>query len=85
MAARILGDGHPQGTRAFAELQSHSLFEHRFGRPRKGNDKGKVEGTWDYVRRNFLVPIPRMERDLDALLPFCLGRHTRPATNRPTG
>ena len=28
----------------FSELQSHYLFEDRFGRPGKGNDKGKVEG-----------------------------------------
>ena len=41
--ARILGDGRRQRTRAFAELQSHYLFEDRFGRPGKGNDKGKVE------------------------------------------
>ena len=27
-----------------AELRSHYLFEDRFGRPGKGNDKGKVEG-----------------------------------------
>ena len=31
-------------TRAFTELQSHYLFADRFGRPGKGNDKGKVEG-----------------------------------------
>ena len=42
--ARILGDGKRQRTRSFAELQSHYLFEDRFGRPGKGNDKGKVEG-----------------------------------------
>ncbi len=42
--ARILGDGKRQRTRVFAELQSHYLFQDRFGRPRKGNDKGKVEG-----------------------------------------
>ena len=41
---RILGDGRRQRTRVFAELQSHYLFQDRFGRPRKGNDKGKVEG-----------------------------------------
>ncbi len=40
--ARILGDGRRQRTRAFTELQSHYLFEDRFGRPSKGNDKGKV-------------------------------------------
>ncbi len=57
--ARILGDGTRQRTRVFAELQSHYLFQDRFGRPRKGNDKGKVEGLVGYARRNFMVPIPR--------------------------
>jgi transposase len=42
----------------FTELQSHYLFEDRFGRPGKGNDKGKVEGLVGYARRNYLVPIP---------------------------
>ena len=42
--ARILGDGRRQRTRVFSELQSHYLFTDRFGRPGKGNDKGKVEG-----------------------------------------
>ena len=59
--ARILGDGRRQRTRAFTELQSHYLFEDRFGRPGKGNDKGKVEGLVGYMRRNFLVPIPSFE------------------------
>ena len=56
--ARILGDGRRQRTQAFTELQSHYLFDDRFGRPGKGNDKGKVEGLVGYMRRNFLVPIP---------------------------
>ena len=34
--ARILGDGKRQRTRVFTELQSHYLFEDRFGRPGKG-------------------------------------------------
>ena len=59
--ARILGDGRRQRTRAFTELQSHYLFDDRFGRPGKGNDKGKVEGLVGYARRNFLVPIPSFE------------------------
>ena len=41
--ARILGEGERQKTRAFSELQSHYLFADKFGRPAKGNDKGKVE------------------------------------------
>jgi hypothetical protein len=57
--ARILGDGQRQKTRAFSELQSHYLFAEKFGRPAKGNDKGKVEGLVGYARRNFMVPIPR--------------------------
>jgi hypothetical protein len=56
--ARILGDGKRLRTRVFSELQSHYLFEDRFGRPGKGNDKGKVEGLVGFARRNFLVPIP---------------------------
>jgi len=56
--ARILGDGERQKTRAFSELQSHYLFAEKFGRPAKGNDKGKVENLVGYARRNFMVPIP---------------------------
>jgi transposase len=56
--ARILGDGRRQRTRVFNELQSHYLFADRFGRPGKGNDKGKVEGLVGLIRRNYLVPLP---------------------------
>ena len=56
--ARILGDGTRQRTQAFSELQSHYLFDDRFGRPGKGNDKGKVEGLVGYARRNFLRADP---------------------------
>ena len=64
--ARILGDGRRKRARAFTELQSHYLFDDRFGRPGKGNDKGKVEGLVGYMRRNFLVPVPSFE-SFDAL------------------
>jgi len=56
--AKILGDGKRQRTRVFTELQSHYLFQDRFGRPAKGNDKGKVEGLVGFARRNFMVPVP---------------------------
>ena len=86
--ARILGDGTRRRTRIFSELQSHYLFADRFGRPGKGNDKGKVEGLIGYARRNFLVPIPRFE-SFEALndpsggaLPGTPGRQTaRPRGN----
>jgi transposase len=57
--AKILGGTDRQRTRAFSELESHYLFADKFGRPAKGNDKGKVEGIVGYARRNFMVPVPR--------------------------
>jgi transposase len=74
--ARILGDGTRQRTQVFSELRSHYLFEDRFGRPGKGNDKGKVEGLVGYARRNFLVPIPRFDsfETLNAHLEACCHR-----------
>jgi transposase len=75
--AKILGDGKRVRTRIFSELQSHYLFEDRFGRPGKGNDKGNVEGVIGYGRRNFLVPAPRFDSfdDLNAWLEArCLKR-----------
>jgi hypothetical protein len=57
---KILGGAERQRTRVFSELESHYLFADKFGRPAKGNDKGKVEGLVGYARRNFMVPIPRV-------------------------
>jgi transposase len=56
--ARICGDGTRQRTQAFTGLISHYLFRDRFGRPGKGNDKGKVEGLVKNGRRRFLTPVP---------------------------
>src|SRR5271167_3681739 len=74
--ARILGNGKRLRTRVFSELQSHYLFTDRFGRPGKGNDKGKVEGLVGYARRNFLVPIPHAASfaELNAQLLECCRR-----------
>ena len=45
--ARILGDGRRKRTRAFTELQSHYLFDDRFGRPGKdGPQIGWPAGRW---------------------------------------
>jgi transposase len=53
----IAGDGERKPTEEFSRLKSHYLFEAKFGRPAKGNDKGKVEGLVGYARRNFMVPV----------------------------
>lgn len=54
--ARILGDGRQLRNKVFSELQSHYLFADRFGRPGKGNDKGKVEGLVGYARHDMQRP-----------------------------
>jgi transposase len=64
--ARILGTGVRKRSTLFGGLQSHYLFEDRFGRPGKGNDKGKVEGMVGYARRTFMVPFP-VAHDFDEL------------------
>lgn len=77
--AKILGDGTRKRSQLFEQLQSYYLFEDRFGRPGKGNDKGKVEGMVGFSRRTFMVPIPRFA-DIDELnahlLERCLARQT---------
>ncbi len=71
--ARASARGRSQRTRAFTPLQSHYLFRDRFGRPGKGNDKGKVEALVKTARRKFLVPIPKVP-DLDVLNERLLAR-----------
>lgn len=56
--AKILGGGKRRRTKAFSELQSHYLFEDKFGRPGRGNDKGNVEGMIGFSRRHFMAPLP---------------------------
>ena len=82
--ARILGDGRRQRTRVFNELQSHYLFTDRFGRPGKGNDKGKVEGLVGYARRNFLVPVP-VFADFEALNAHLLDKCRKRSADRLRG
>ena len=45
-------------TREFLRLESHFLFDHRFCRVGRGNEKGHVETHVGYTRRNTLVPVP---------------------------
>ncbi|MCJ7599290.1 MAG: IS21 family transposase, partial [Methyloceanibacter sp.] len=82
--ARILGDGKRKRTRVFGELQSHYLFTDRFGRPGKGNDKGKVEGLVGYARRNFMVPVPVFP-DFEALNAHLLERCRKRLSDRLRG
>jgi len=56
--ASILSDGERKRSQIFAQLVSHYLFQDRFARIRKGNDKGNVEGLVKYTQRTILTPIP---------------------------
>lgn len=80
--AKICGDGTRNRTQAFTGLVSHYLFRDRFGRPGKGNDKGKVEGLVKNGRRRFLTPVPVAASfdELNARLEAsCLKDHDRKA------
>ena len=59
LVARIMPDGTRNRTQRFSAMLSHYVIVDRYGRPGKGNDKGKVEGLVGYGRRNFMVPMPR--------------------------
>ncbi len=81
--AKILGGGERKRTQAFTELVSLFLFVDRFGRPGKGNDKGKVEGLVKYSRANFLTPVPHaasIEAPNARLAERCLARQNERAS-----
>lgn len=59
LVARIMPDKTRKRTQRFSAMLSHYVIADRYGRPGKGNDKGKVEGLVGYARRNFMVPMPR--------------------------
>lgn len=65
LVAKIMPDGTRKRTQRFSAMMSHYVIDDRYGRPGKGNDKGKVEGLVGYARRNFMVPTPRFA-DWDA-------------------
>ena len=65
LVAKIMPDGVRKRTQRFSAMLSHYVIDDRYGRPGKGNDKGKVEGLVGYARRNFMVPMPRFA-DWDA-------------------
>ncbi|MTT31632.1 IS21 family transposase [Terrilactibacillus sp. BCM23-1] len=65
---------------AFIALQAHYGFKATFANPRRGNEKGRVEGTVGYVRRNALVPYPdvqSMDELNHYLMDWCLKEAAR--------
>jgi len=57
----ILEGHHRQEQQGFIAFRSHYLFESHYCTPGQAHEKGGVENDVGYVRRNFLVPVPRTE------------------------
>jgi hypothetical protein len=95
LVSKILPDGTRQRATLFSGFLSHYLFRDRYGRPGKGNDKGKVEGLVGYSRRNFMVPIPRfatwdafnahLEPSAASVRPMSCGAGPRPSESASRG
>jgi transposase len=48
-------------TTEFLRLESHYMFDHRFCRVGRPNEKGHVENLIGFGRRNFMVPVPSVQ------------------------
>ena len=59
--SKIVGRRDRACTDEFLRLESHYLFEHHFCLVRRANEKGHVENLLGFARRNFLVPIPKVD------------------------
>ena len=63
---QILGGRERVEQDSFVKFRSHYGYDSQFCTIRKGSEKGGVEGSVGYVRRNFLTPIPKC-KDLEEL------------------
>ena len=72
---KVLAGKKRQEQERFVVFRSHYLFESNYCTPGAGHQKGGVEHSVGYARRNFLVPLPRVASfaELNAhLLQACL-------------
>ncbi len=84
---RVLAGHTRQEQQAFITFRSHYLFESHFCTPGEGHEKGGVEHSVGFDRRNFLVPLPNVASydELNAhLLACCLADDQRQVTGQPT-
>jgi transposase len=67
---QILEGRNREEQTAFIAFRSHYLFESRFCTPGQGNEKGGVEHSVGFGRRNFMVPLPEVSsfEELNAYL-----------------
>ncbi len=73
--------------RSFTAFRSHYLFESHFCTPAQGHEKGQVEHSVGFGRRNYMVPVPEVE-DWESLnrliLERCLKDDERQVSRQPT-
>jgi transposase len=84
---RVLQGSNRQEQQAFIVFRSHYLFESNFCTPGEGHEKGGVEHSVGFDRRNFMVPLPEVASfdELNAhLLACCLADDERQVTGQPT-
>jgi transposase len=84
---RVLQGHNRQEQQAFIVFRSHYLFDSNFCTPGEGHEKGGVEHSVGFERRNWLVPLPNVASfdELNAHLLTC-GRadDQRQVTGQPT-
>jgi transposase len=84
---RVLTGRNRQEQDTFTVLRSHYLFESRFCTPGQGHEKGGVEESVGFARRNFMSPPPQVAsfEELNAqLLASCLADDARQVDRQPT-
>jgi transposase len=83
---RVLQGHNRQEQQSFVVFRSHYLFDSNFCTPGEGHEKGGVEHSVGFDRRNFLVPLPKVASfdELNAhLLSCCLADDQRQVTGQP--
>jgi hypothetical protein len=71
---KILRGPYREEHTIFSSLRAHYLFDSEFCNPARGNEKGTVENLVKYVRKNAMVPVPRvssLEELNQQLLSWC--------------
>jgi transposase len=63
---KILAGSEREEHERFSSLRAHYLYEGYFCNPAEAHEKGSVENVCGYVRRNALVPVPKVD-SLDEL------------------
>lgn len=59
MVTNVMKGGGRDLTERFARFQEHYGFKALFMNPAEGHEKGNVENKVGYIRRNYLVPVPK--------------------------